>query len=99
MRRCSDAADAAAHVARKWPPYLCSLAGLRAYKGSEQHPQDDRSALDLPGEALEEALDVAGYGGLAHLTGRWSWRWALAVWLAGHIARLMLAEQKRGGAR
>lgn len=82
---------------RAWPIRLCIMMDNRFRAGADEHGwaclQD---GYDLPGEALEEALDVAGYAAQARYHGRWSWRWALAVWLAGWIARLMLAEQKRG---
>jgi len=72
----------------------------RFLRGADEHNwaclQD---GYNLPAEATEEALDVAGYAAQARFHGRWSWRWALTVWLAGWIARLMQAEQKRGGAR
>jgi hypothetical protein len=93
--RYDSAYGATRRAARCWPMGLRKEAATRSALGSIAHPNDDRSALDLPGEALEEALDVAGYAGLAHLTGRWSWRWALTVWLAGWIARLMQAERGR----
>jgi glucose-6-phosphate dehydrogenase assembly protein OpcA len=78
-----------------WPQELRSLAWRRVTAGAQEHPKDDVAKLDVAGEALEEALDVGGYAGLARLTGRWSWRWALAVLLAGWIARLMMAERGR----
>lgn len=82
-------------VTGSWPEALRSLGMRRVAAGNEAHAGEDVTALDVAGEALEEALDVGGYAGLARLTGRWSWRWALAVVLAGWIARLMQAERGR----
>lgn len=82
-------------VTLSWPQALRALGWRRVAAGHDAHGGQDVTRMDLPAEALEEALDVGGYAGLAKLTGRWSWRWALAVLLAGWIARLMMAERGR----
>lgn len=65
---------------------------LEAYektcRGHREHG-DDVAELDIAGELRGELADVAGYGALALLTGRWTWRTWAAVTLAGWAWRVL----------
>jgi len=60
-------------------------------KGHEEHG-DDLDGLDVAGELRQELADVAGYGALALLTDRWTWRTWAAVVLAGMAWRVLGRE-------
>jgi len=53
----------------------------------------DVDDLDVAGELRQELADVAGYGALALLTDRWTWRTWAAVVLAGMAWRVLGREQ------
>ena len=63
--------------------------GQRMIAGHDAHAGGDAATLDLQAEAREELADVAGYAALARLTGKWGWRWAVAVVLAGLAWRVL----------
>lgn len=60
-------------------------------RGDRDHG-DDVAELDIAGELRGELADVAGYAGLALLTGRWTWRTWAAVTLAGIAWRVLGRE-------
>ena len=60
-------------------------------RGHAEHG-DDIDDIDVTGELRAELADVAGYGALALLTDRWTWRTWVAVVLAGMAWRVLGRE-------
>ncbi len=66
-------------------------ACAKTVAGHREHG-DDLDQLDVAGELRAELADVVGYGGLAVLTDRWTWRTWAAVMLVGWAWRAMGRE-------
>jgi hypothetical protein len=84
----SQKLQATAATCRGLPRAMRLEVATRMIAGHEEHG-DDLQGLDVVAEAREELADVIGYAALARLTGQWSWRWSVAVLLAGLAWRVM----------
>ena len=72
------------------------LAISKMVAGHLQHG-NDFAGLDLRREACRELADLCGYGALALLAGRWSWRWWLALVFGGLAWRALAVPSPSPG--
>jgi len=73
-------------------PGKCPYAAADAPEAHSAQSVGDVDDLDVAGELRQELADVAGYGALALLTDRWTWRTWAAVVLAGMAWRVLGRE-------
>lgn len=74
------------------------LATAKTVAGHLEHG-NDFAGLDLRREACRELADLCGYGALALLAGRWSWRWWLALLFGGLAWRALAVPSPGAGDR
>ena len=72
------------------------LAISKMVAGHLQHG-NDFAGLDLRQEACRELADLCGYGALALLAGKWSWRWWLALVFGGLAWRALAVPSRSPG--
>ncbi len=72
------------------------LAISKTVAGHLQHG-NDFAGLDLRQEACRELADLCGYGALALLAGKWSWRWWLALVFGGLAWRALAVPSPSPG--
>ena len=72
------------------------LAKAKTVAGHLEHG-NDFAGLDLRQEACRELADLCGYGALALLAGKWSWRWWLALVFGGLAWRALAVPSPSPG--